>query len=117
MSLISVFLCDYCHWSVGSLSSLNLSDADFDFNCEAECGEYVAEDRQGPELQQLCTSMEKSYNCQPGEENRKKQAEKKKKPKSHHDNDEASRIVGGRVEHSSGPRDLLRHRDRRAGTE
>ena len=77
----------------------------------------MAEDRQGPELQQLCTSMEKSYNCQPGEENRKKQAEKKKKPKSHHDDDEASRIVGGRVEHSSGPRDLLRHRDRRAGTE
>ena len=70
-----------------------LSAANFDFNCEAECGLYEEADLLGKSLHQLCTSMEKSEKCQAksAEEKDGTKGKGKKKAKL----DETSRIVGG----------------------
>ena len=69
------------------LSTPQLSAADFDFNCEAECGQYDEDDLLGKSLHQLCTSMEKSEKCQAKFVEEKDSSGQKM--------DETSRIVGG----------------------
>ena len=65
--------------------------SDFDFNCEAECGQYDEDDLLGKSLHQLCTSMEKSEKCQQEFVEEKDGSGQRTKTKV----DEASRIVGG----------------------